>query len=35
MRNFRRLRNVVIDLASDISIFVGTNNSGKTSVFER
>lgn len=29
--NFRRLRNVVIDLASDISIFVGANNSGKTS----
>jgi predicted ATP-dependent endonuclease of OLD family len=32
IRNFRRLRNVVIDLASDISIFVGANNSGKTSV---
>lgn len=32
IRNFRRLKNVVIDLASDISIFVGTNNSGKTSV---
>ncbi|WP_033834805.1 ATP-dependent nuclease, partial [Stenotrophomonas maltophilia] len=32
VRNFRRLRNVVIDLASDISIFVGANNSGKTSV---
>lgn len=32
LRNFRRLRNVVIDLASDISIFVGANNSGKTSV---
>lgn len=31
LRNFRRLRNVVIDLASDISIFVGANNSGKTS----
>lgn len=31
IRNFRRLKNVVIDLASDISIFVGTNNSGKTS----
>ncbi|MES3097708.1 ATP-dependent nuclease [Sphingomonas aerolata] len=32
VRNFRRLNNVVIDLASDISIFVGANNSGKTSV---
>lgn len=32
VRNFRRLQNVVIDLASDITIFVGANNSGKTSV---
>ena len=32
VRNFRRLRDVVLDLASDISIFVGSNNSGKTSV---
>lgn len=32
VRNFRRLRTVDIDLASDISIFVGANNSGKTSV---
>ncbi|WP_295364174.1 ATP-dependent endonuclease [Arenimonas sp.] len=32
VRNFRRLKDVVIDLASDISIFVGANNSGKTSV---
>lgn len=32
IRNFRRLQDVVIDLASDISIFVGANNSGKTSV---
>ncbi|MEZ6809264.1 ATP-dependent endonuclease [Pseudomonas aeruginosa] len=32
VRNFRRLQNIVIDLASDISIFVGANNSGKTSV---
>jgi len=32
IRNFRRLKSVVIDLASDISIFVGANNSGKTSV---
>ncbi len=31
IRNFRRLRDVQIDLASDISIFVGANNSGKTS----
>jgi len=31
IRNFRRLREVVVDLASDISIFVGANNSGKTS----
>lgn len=32
LRNFRRLRDVSIDLASDVSIFVGANNSGKTSV---
>ena len=32
VRNFRRLRDIEIDLASDISIFVGANNSGKTSV---
>lgn len=31
VRNFRRLQNVKIELASDISIFVGANNSGKTS----
>jgi predicted ATP-dependent endonuclease of OLD family len=31
VRNFRRLKDVVIQLASDISIFVGANNSGKTS----
>jgi hypothetical protein len=30
IRNFRRLKDVRIDLASDISIFVGANNSGKT-----
>lgn len=29
--NFRKLKDVRIDLASDISIFVGANNSGKTS----
>lgn len=31
IKNFRRLRDVRIDLARDISIFVGANNSGKTS----
>lgn len=31
IRNFRRLQDVRIDLAPDISIFVGANNSGKTS----
>ncbi|WP_073562546.1 ATP-dependent endonuclease [Archangium sp. Cb G35] len=31
IRNFRRLRDVQVDLAPDISIFVGANNSGKTS----
>jgi predicted ATP-dependent endonuclease of OLD family len=34
IKNFRRLKNVVIDLDNDISIFVGANNSGKTSVAE-
>jgi len=29
---FRRLKDVLIDLDQEISIFVGTNNSGKTSV---
>jgi len=32
IRNFRRLNDVLIDLDRDISIFVGANNSGKTSV---
>ena len=32
IRNFRRLADVTIDLDRDISIFVGANNSGKTSV---
>jgi len=32
IKNFRRLRDVLIDLAADLSIFVGANNSGKTSV---
>ncbi len=31
VKNYRRLRDVYIELASDISIFVGSNNSGKTS----
>ncbi len=31
LKNYRRLRDVYIELASDISIFVGSNNSGKTS----
>lgn len=31
IRNFRRLKDSRIDLASDISILVGANNSGKTS----
>ncbi len=34
IRNFRRLRDVAIDLDHDISIFVGANNSGKTSVVQ-
>ncbi len=31
IRNFRRLKDVHIDFEHDISIFVGSNNSGKTS----
>ncbi|MDP5143829.1 ATP-dependent endonuclease [Rheinheimera baltica] len=31
LRNFRRLKDAHIELANDISIFVGSNNSGKTS----
>ena len=31
IKNFRRLKNVFLDLAQDISILVGSNNSGKTS----
>lgn len=31
IHNFRRLKDTRIDFASDISIFVGANNSGKTS----
>ena len=31
IKNYRRLRDVHIELAQDISIFVGANNSGKTS----
>lgn len=31
IQNFRRLKNALIDLEDEISIFVGSNNSGKTS----
>jgi predicted ATP-dependent endonuclease of OLD family len=31
LKNYRRLKDVHVDLAADISIFVGANNSGKTS----
>ncbi|KVT96550.1 ATP-dependent endonuclease [Burkholderia ubonensis] len=31
LKNYRRLRDVLIELDKDISIFVGANNSGKTS----
>ncbi|WP_432803936.1 AAA family ATPase [Chitinibacter mangrovi] len=31
LKNFRRLQDAHIELANDISIFVGSNNSGKTS----
>jgi predicted ATP-dependent endonuclease of OLD family len=31
LQNYRRLRDVHVELARDISIFVGANNSGKTS----
>lgn len=31
LENYRRLSNVRVELAQDISIFVGSNNSGKTS----
>lgn len=31
IKNYRRLKDVHIELADDISIFVGSNNSGKTS----
>lgn len=29
LQNYRRLRDVVIELDDEISIFVGANNSGK------
>lgn len=32
IRNFRRLKHVRVDLETDTTIFVGANNSGKTSV---
>ena len=31
VRNYRRLHDVHVDLAHDVSVFVGANNSGKTS----
>ncbi|WP_416211520.1 AAA family ATPase, partial [Frankia sp. Cas3] len=31
VRNFRRLKNVSVDLDEKTTIFVGANNSGKTS----
>lgn len=31
LKNYRRLRDVHVELGSDLSIFVGANNSGKTS----
>ena len=31
IRNFRKLENVIIDLEKDTTLFVGANNSGKTS----
>jgi len=31
IRNFRKLENVVIDFQHDTTVFIGTNNSGKTS----
>jgi predicted ATP-dependent endonuclease of OLD family len=31
VRNFRRLKDVTVDLSPEVSIFVGSNNSGKTS----
>lgn len=34
LQNYRRLRDVVIELDDDISIFVGANNSGKTSAVQ-
>ncbi len=34
LQNYRRLRDVVIELDSEISIFVGANNSGKTSAVQ-
>lgn len=34
LQNFRRLKEVSIDLETDVSIFVGSNNSGKTSAAE-
>ena len=34
LQNYRRLRDVIIELDEEISIFVGANNSGKTSAVQ-
>jgi len=34
IKNFRRLKNVVIELSEDNTLFVGANNSGKTSAMD-
>ena len=34
IRNFRKLKNVKIDFANDTTLFVGANNSGKTSAMD-
>lgn len=34
LQNYRRLRDVVIELDDEMSIFVGANNSGKTSAVQ-
>ncbi|MEB8078658.1 ATP-binding protein [Klebsiella michiganensis] len=35
LKNYRRLQDAHIELADDISIFVGSNNSGKTQRLKR
>ena len=34
IRNFRKLRDVKIDFSNDTTLFVGANNSGKTSAMD-